>query len=117
LNEGDTAQFIITTVDLPAGTVVPYTLTGISKEDLVGFVSNSTTSLSANATLNAQGQALVNLQLASDKRTEGTETLTLRLNAIVPGSGLCWTHKAEQKSMLQRWPTKPQKAPKALSFL
>lgn len=88
LNEGDTAQFIITTVDLPAGTVVPYTLTGMSMEDLVGFVSNSTTSLSANATLNAQGQARVNLQLASDKRTEGTETLTLRLNAIVPGSGL-----------------------------
>ena len=88
LNEGDTAQFILTTVDLPEGTVVPYILTGISKEDLVGFVSNSTTSLSANATLNAQGQALVLLQLASDKRTEGPETLTLRLNAIVPGSGL-----------------------------
>ena len=88
LNEGDTAQFIITTVDLPQGAVVPYTLSGISKEDLVGFVSTSTSNLSGNATLNAQGQARVNLQLASDKRTEGTESLTLRLNAIVPGSGI-----------------------------
>jgi hypothetical protein len=28
------------------------------------------------------------LRLSSDKRTEGTETITLKLNAIIPGSGL-----------------------------
>ncbi|MEY3886185.1 MAG: hypothetical protein RL650_277 [Pseudomonadota bacterium] len=88
VNEGTTAQFIISTVDLPEGSVVPYTLTGISQEDLVGFVSTNESNLSGNATLNAQGQAQVSLRLASDKRTEGIETLTLRLNAITPGSGL-----------------------------
>jgi hypothetical protein len=88
VNEGDSAQFIISIVDLPEGTVVPYTLSGISQEDLVGFISTSESSLSGNALLNAQGQASVTLRLSSDKRTEGTETITLKLNAIIPGSGL-----------------------------
>jgi hypothetical protein len=88
VNEGDTAQFIITSVDLPEGTTVPYSLSGISKEDLVGFVSTSASSLSGTAVLNAQGLAQLNFQLAADKQTEGAETLTLTLNAPIPGSGL-----------------------------
>jgi hypothetical protein len=88
INEGETARFTITTVDLPAGTLLPYTLSGVAQEDLVGFVSTETSSLSGLATVNALGQAEVSIGLAQDQLTEGAETLTLRLNATVPGTGL-----------------------------
>ncbi len=88
INEGETVRFTIATVDLPAGTKIPYTLSGLAQEDLVGFVSTDPSSLSGLATINALGQAEVSIGLALDQLTEGSETLTLRLNATVPGSGL-----------------------------
>jgi hypothetical protein len=88
INEGEAARFTITTVDLPAGTLIPYTLSGVAQEDLVGFVSTDPSSLSGLATINALGQAEVSIGLAQDQLTEGAETLTLRLNAQVPGTGL-----------------------------
>jgi hypothetical protein len=88
INEGETVRFTITTVDLPAGTKISYTLSGLAQEDLVGFVSTDPSSLSGVATVNALGLAEVNIGLAQDQLTEGAETLTLRLNALVPGTGL-----------------------------
>ena len=71
VNEGSTATFTLTTTNVTAGTVVPYTISGVTSADIVGGA------LSGNATVGANGQATITVALAADNLTEGSETLTV----------------------------------------
>ncbi len=70
VNEGSSTVFTLTTTNIAAGTIVPYTISGVSKDDVVGG------SLSGNVTIGSNGQGTVTVQLTFDKTTEGNETLT-----------------------------------------
>jgi hypothetical protein len=71
VDEGSTASFILQTKNLPSGSVVPYTLSGISSSDLAGGAMTGTVLVGAN------GQATINVSLLNDMLTEGNETLTV----------------------------------------
>lgn len=70
VNEGSSVTFTLTTTNVANGTSVPYSISGISAEDL------SSGSLSGNFAIN-NGSATVTLTTASDALTEGTETITI----------------------------------------
>jgi hypothetical protein len=72
-NEGSTASFNLTTTNLPIGSILTYTLERVSSEDIVGGA------ISGTFTLNANGFAVIQIPLANDLLTEGTETLTIRI--------------------------------------
>lgn len=74
-SEGASLTYTLTTTNLVAGTLVPFTLSGsgITTADIVGG------SLSGNFTLNGAGVGTVNVELAADLTTEGAETLRLAL--------------------------------------
>ncbi|MEJ1932757.1 calcium-binding protein, partial [Nostoc sp. NIES-2111] len=74
IDEGKTLTFSLTTTNLPAGTKIPYTLSGIDIKDLTSG------GLTGVATLDSNGKAIITVKLASDQKTEGNETLTLKLN-------------------------------------
>ena len=71
INEGNVATFTVNTSNVPIGTSVPYTLSGISVADVSGGSLTGVTSVASN------GQATISVLLANDNLTEGTETLTV----------------------------------------
>jgi len=71
VNEGSVASFTLTTNNVAAGTVVPYTISGISSSDISSGALNGSTTVSSN------GQATISVLLANDNLTEGAETLTV----------------------------------------
>ena len=73
VNEGSTATFTLTTTNVAPGTAVPYTLSGISTDDVLGNL------LSGNAVVNSSGVATISVTLLNDSLTEGAETLILSL--------------------------------------
>lgn len=76
INEGETAYFNVTTTHVAAGTLLPYTITGVSAADLAGV------SLTGNATVGVDGKAVIAIPLAADKTTEGREILTVTVQNI-----------------------------------
>ena len=72
VDEGGSVTITLTT-NAPNGTLVPYTITGITSADISGA------SLTGNFTVSG-GTANVVLNIANDYSTEGSETLTLALN-------------------------------------
>ena len=74
VDEGTTVTLSLNTSNVPNGTAVPYTITGIIASD----ISNSP--LTGNFIINANGQASLTLTVAGDLTTEGAEALTLALN-------------------------------------
>lgn len=72
-NEGSIASFNLTTTNIPAGSTLTYTIEGVSSEDIVGGA------ISGTLTLNANGFAAIQIPVANDSKTEGTETLTIRI--------------------------------------
>jgi len=72
VDEGGSVTITLTT-NAPNGTLVPYTITGITSADISGA------SLTGNFTVSG-GTANVVLNIANDYNTEGSETLTLALN-------------------------------------
>lgn len=77
VNEGDTFTITLTTTNVANGTNIPYTITGVTSEDideasLSGFFSivNNTDTITVTTT--------------ADSSTEGPETFTLTLNSITP---------------------------------
>jgi subtilisin family serine protease len=70
--EGDTVTFTLTTTNVTDGTTVPYTISGISAEDI-------DIPLTGNFTVNSN-TATVDITLAEDLLTEGTETLVIELD-------------------------------------
>jgi len=71
VNEGATATFSLTTTNVASGTSVPYTLSGISADDIIGGL------LTGSATVNSSGVATISVGIVADSLTEGTETLTV----------------------------------------
>lgn len=74
LNEGDSVVFTLTTTMLDVGTVVPYTISGVSVTDI------SLNSLTGNFVTDAAGKASLTFDIINDMSTEGNETMTLTLN-------------------------------------
>ena len=70
IDEGSSVTFTLNTTNVADGTNVPYTITGISSEDL------SSGSLTGNFVINSN-QGTVTLTAAIDSLTEGNETLTI----------------------------------------
>jgi hypothetical protein len=70
-SEGATATFTLSTTNVATGTVIPYTITGVSASDVVGG------QLSGSVTVGANGQATIGVPLIADLLTEGSETLTV----------------------------------------
>lgn len=71
VNEGSTAQFSLVTTNVAAGTVVAYSITGVSAADL------QSGSLTGSVTVSSTGTTTISVPIASDGITEGSETLTL----------------------------------------
>ena len=70
VNEGSSVTFTLTTTNVANGTSVPYSISGITSDDL------SSGSLTGSFIIN-NGSAAVTLTPASDESTEGTETITI----------------------------------------
>ena len=73
INEGDTARFTITTKNVPSGTILDYQLNGVSSNDIIGGKLIGSTIVDNN------GLAYVNVGLANDNLTEGSEILSLQV--------------------------------------
>ena len=73
VNEGESAQFNLFTTNVPAGTVVPFVLSGlgITSADL------KSGTLSGNVSVSSTGSTLISIPISADNLTEGTEVLTL----------------------------------------
>ena len=74
VDEGTTVTLSLNTSNVPNGTAVPYTITGIIASD----IGNSP--LTGNFIINANGQASLTLTVTGDLTTEGAEAMTLALN-------------------------------------
>lgn len=69
--EGGTANFVLSTTNVSSGTVVAYSISGISSADL------SSGSLTGSVVIGSDGKGTVSLGISADKLTEGNEVLTL----------------------------------------
>ncbi len=74
VNEGETITFTLSTTMLDTGTVVPWTVTGISAADL------SSGSMTGAFVTDSAGKATTTFVLTNDSLTEGTESMVLSLN-------------------------------------
>ena len=73
VNEGGTANFVVGTTFVEPGTVINYSLSGVSSDDIVGG------QLTGSTTVGSDGKAYIAVSLIADQSTEGTETLSLTL--------------------------------------
>ena len=73
VNEGSSVVFTLSTTNVSNGTVLPYTISGISSTDV------TTGSLTGSFTVNS-GLATATITMSADQLTEGAETATLTLN-------------------------------------
>jgi hypothetical protein len=77
VNEGSSVTFTLSTTNIANGTVLPYTITGISANDLTSG------SLTGNFTV-SNNLATVTITASADLLTEGAETAILSLDSISP---------------------------------
>ena len=75
VNEGSAVTFTLTTTNVTDTTNIPYTITGISTNDIGG------TSLTGNFTVSGNTASLT-LTLTADAAAEGEETLTVTLDGL-----------------------------------
>lgn len=68
INEGEAAVFLVTTTNVPDGTVLPYTIKGVESADIVGGLSGSTVVVSG-------GQAVIAIPTVVDMTAESTTTV------------------------------------------
>jgi hypothetical protein len=76
ISEGQPITFTLNTTRVPNGTLVPYTITGVTNNDISGA------SLTGNFTVGATGTATLPITFSNDLLTEGSETFTLTLNNL-----------------------------------
>lgn len=72
IDEGQIASITLTAQYIDAGTVVPYSISGVSASDLTSGTLNG------SFTVNESGQSTAYLAISNDALTEGVETLTLQ---------------------------------------
>lgn len=73
IDEGDSVTISLNVSGLPAGTLVPWKLSGVSASDIVGGV------LTGNFTLDNTGYASVEITTAKDRVTDGKDIMRLSL--------------------------------------
>ena len=71
VNEGESAQFLLSTTNVATSTSLSYTVSGVSSNDIVGG------RLSGSVTVGSDGQATISIPIAADNLTEGPETMTV----------------------------------------
>ena len=81
-NEGDVATITLTTQNLPAGTNVPYTVSGITNADIVQATSSP---LTGNFVVGSQNEKA--FEFANDQVTEGTEDFKIVITTQSPFLG------------------------------
>jgi hypothetical protein len=86
--EGENAVFTLTATNVLQGTSVPYTLSGISADDVLG-------GLNGTAFVSAYGSATISVALAPDRITEGNETLTLTAQNISASATILDTSRSQ----------------------
>ena len=74
-NEGGSFVITLTTTYVTNGTVIPYTITGVTSADIAGA------NLSGNFTVN-NNTATVTVSVTADATTEGSEIFLMTLNAL-----------------------------------
>jgi hypothetical protein len=74
VTEGSSVTIKMNTTNVSQGTVIPYTISGISSSDI------SPTNLSGNFTIGSGGTATVTYKLNADNVAEGTETMKITSN-------------------------------------
>jgi hypothetical protein len=79
VNEGGSFIVTLTTTGIATGTLVPYTITGISSADIGGI--NLTGNFTVSGTYSS-ASATLPIAVTADQFTEGTETFTITLNNI-----------------------------------
>jgi hypothetical protein len=92
VTEGDTFTISLTTVNVENGTLVPYTITGVSSDDIEGA------SLTGSFTV-LDNFASISFTVSIDELVE-TETLTLTLNSITPTVAISVTLLDEDSEIL-----------------
>ncbi len=75
VNEGSSVTFTLTTTNVAAGTVLNYTLSGISAADVVGGL------LTGSVIVAASGVTTGTVSLVADSLTEGAETMVARVGS------------------------------------
>ena len=75
VNEGSSVTFTLSTTNVANGTVLPYTISGISSNDV------TTGSLTGSFTV-SNNLATATITMSADQLTEGAETATLTLNSV-----------------------------------
>ena len=73
VNEGSAISFSLTTTNVPTGTLVPFSISGIDSTDVVSG------QLSGSLKIGANGKATTTITLAADKSTEGIENLNFSI--------------------------------------
>jgi hypothetical protein len=81
VNEGGSFTVTLTTTGIATGTLVPYTITGISSADIGGI--NLTGNFTVAGTYSS-ASATLPIAVTADQFTEGTETFTITLNNVTP---------------------------------
>jgi hypothetical protein len=71
VNEGSSAQFSLVTTNVVAGTLISYSITGVSVSDL------QSGALTGSVAVSTTGTTSISIPIAADGITEGSETLTL----------------------------------------
>jgi hypothetical protein len=84
VDEGQSFTITLETTNVTDGTLVPYTITGVSSADINGA------SLSGNFTVNSNTASLV-VNTTADSLTEGNETFTITLVGITPTTNISVT--------------------------
>ena len=87
VNEGASLTYTLTTTNVTVGTVLNYTLSGISSADIVGGALNG------SVTVDSTGVKTFTVALAADSLTEGAETLVAKvlgasMTALATASGV-----------------------------
>ncbi len=72
MNEGDTVYFTLNTTNIPDGTLVPYTITGVDSSDI-------DVSLTGSFTINNDIDAIA-VTATADSLTEGNETMVMTID-------------------------------------
>jgi hypothetical protein len=76
VNEGSEITFTLNTTNVEWGTLINYTISGVSSADITGGA------LSGTAIVSSNGNATITIPIASDLTTEGTESLTVTAQGI-----------------------------------
>ena len=79
LNEGDTFSISLDTTSVEVGSTIPYTVTGITQDDLSSGSLTGSFTIVADPAQEGAGIASTSFTLAADELTEGTETFILTI--------------------------------------